>query len=447
MFKGQMLSVLLLSCLCQLSVAKTWVIESQHEVENVFKNVQDFDSITVKQGHYLGPWHITQSITINAEKSAVLDGQGLGHALQISANNVEVNGLSIINWGDDIGELHSGVFVNKAAENVSLNALQLKGSAFGIWVDAAPNATIKNCKIEGDLSVRSQDRGNGIHLFNVQKALVEGNEVWHSRDGIYIDTSNHNQLISNYLHDLRYGVHYMYSHHNQLLKNITERTRTGYALMQSHHLDVQNNASINDFNYGILMNYITYSTISHNNISHVRQGRNPNTNMAVGETIAGADGKAIFIYNSMFNTLSFNRFSQSDLAVHLTGGSTNNKIYSNAFVGNRNQVKYVSNRPQEWSFEGQGNYWSDYLGWDLDDDGLGDSQYAPNNAIDKLLWKYPSARLLFNSPGVLLLRWVEGQFPVFKNPGITDSFPMMAQPINFENNVCRSIKKVAIHGS
>ena len=116
MFKGQMLSVLLLSCLCQLSVAKTWVIESQHEVENVFKNVQDFDSITVKQGHYLGPWHITQSIIINAEKSAVLDGQGLGHALQISANNVEVNGLSIINWGDDIGELHSGVFVNKAAE-------------------------------------------------------------------------------------------------------------------------------------------------------------------------------------------------------------------------------------------------------------------------------------------------------------------------------------------
>ncbi len=447
MFKGHLLSVLLLMMFCQTGLAKAWLIESQEDVSAVFRSAQNLDSITIKQGHYHGPWHITKTLTLNAEPGAVLDGKGLSHALQISADNVEINNLSIVNWGDDIGQLHSGVFVHKTAKNVSLNALSLKGAAFGIWVDASPNITIKNCKIEGDLSIRSQDRGNGIHLFNVSHALVEKNEVWHSRDGIYIDTSNNNQLISNYLHDLRYGVHYMYSHHNQLSKNITERTRTGYALMQSHHLDVQNNSSINDFNYGILMNYITYSDISHNQVSHVRQGRNPNTNMAVGDTIAGADGKAVFVYNSVFNTLSFNQFSTSDLAIHLTGGSTDNKIFANAFVGNRNQVKYVSNRAQEWSFEGQGNYWSDYLGWDVNDDGLGDSQYAPNNAIDQLLWKYPSARLLFNSPGILLLRWVENQFPVFKKPGITDSFPMMAQPINLKNNVCRSVKKVAIHGS
>ena len=447
MFKGGFFSVILLMVFCQNSMAKTWHIESQQDVSAVFENAQDFDSIVIKQGRYNGPWHIKKTLTLDAEPGAILDGQGLGHTLQISAEFTEINGLTIVNWGDDIGQLHSGVFVDKQANNVSLNALMLKGKSFGIWVDASSHITIKNCKIEGDLSVRSQDRGNGIHLFNVSHALVEANEVWHSRDGIYIDTSNNNQLISNYLHDLRYGVHYMYSNHNQLHKNITERTRTGYALMQSHHLDVQNNTSINDFNYGLLMNYITYSTISHNKVSRVRQGRNPNTNMAVGNTIAGADGKAVFVYNSMFNTLSYNEFSTSDLAIHLTGGSTDNKIYGNAFVGNRNQVKYVSNRQQEWSFEGKGNYWSDYLGWDINNDGLGDSQYAPNKAIDQLLWKYPSARLLFNSPGILLLRWVEGQFPVFKKPGITDSFPMMAQPINFKNNICHSVKKVHSHGS
>lgn len=445
MFRGLM--YFLLPCLMASPVvAKSWVIDSQQTAQEILQNVQDGDHVEVKAGTYTGAWDIDKSISIKAQSGAILDANKHSKAITISADRVYISGLTIKNWGDDIGELDSGVFIEKSASNVVLDTLNLTGSAFGIWVDAADKATIKNCKIEGDLDVRSQDRGNGIHLFNVKNALIEGNEVWHTRDGIYIDTSNNNQLISNYLHDLRYGVHYMYSHDNELHRNITERTRTGYALMQSKRLDVQHNQSINDFNYGILMNYITDSRLKFNKVSMVRQGRNPNTNMAVGETIAGADGKALFIYNSVYNEITENELSQNDLAIHLTGGSTDNKIYNNAFLGNRNQVKYVSNRKQEWSFEGQGNYWSDYLGWDVDKDGLGDSQYIPNNGLDKLLWKFPNARMLFNSPGVLLLRWVEAQFPIFKAPGITDSFPQMHKPISM-SNICRSYNRGASRGS
>jgi len=193
--------------------------------------------------------------------------------------------------------------------------------------------------------------------------------------------------------------------------------------MQSHHLDVQYNVSTHDLNYGVLMNFITYSKIKNNRIMNVRQGRN-----AAGDLIAGAEGKALFIYNSVFNDIENNQLKGSDLAIHVTAGSENNKIHGNAFVGNRNQVKYVSNRKQEWSVEGKGNYWSDYLGWDMDNDGLGDTQYTPNDGIDKLLWKFPNARVLFNSPGIILMRWVEEQFPVLKKPGITDSFPLIADP-------------------
>ena len=445
MFRGLM--YLLLSCVIASPVyAKNWVIDTQQAAESIWQELKDGDQVEVKPGTYLGAWTIDKSVSVVAQSGAILDAQGMSKAISISAKNVSISGLTIKNWGAEIGQLDSGVFVEKTASGVVLDALNLTGSAFSIWVDAADKATIKNCKIEGDLTVRSQDRGNGIHLFNVQNALIEGNEVWHTRDGIYIDTSNNNELISNYLHDLRYGVHYMYSNNNKLHRNITERTRTGYALMQSHHLDVQHNQSINDFNYGILMNYITDSTLRFNKVSMVRQGRNPNTNMAVGETIAGADGKALFIYNSVLNEISDNELSQSDLAIHLTGGSTDNKIYNNAFLGNRNQVKYVSNRKQEWSFDGQGNYWSDYLGWDVNKDGLGDSQYVPNNGLDKLLWKFPNARMLFNSPGVLLLRWVEAQFPIFKNLGITDSFPRMSKPISM-NNICRSHNRGRHYGS
>ena len=148
----------------------------------------------------------------------------------------------------------------------------------------------------------------------------------------------------------------------------------------------------------------------------------------MSSAVPGAEGKAIFIYNSLFNQITGNLFSSSDLGIHLTAGSEDNRFSGNAFISNKEQVKYVSNRLQDWSHEGRGNYWSDYLGWDLDNDGIGDTHYHPNDGIDMLLWKYPSARVLMNSPAVETLRWVQRQFPVFRPPGVSDSRPLMNSP-------------------
>lgn len=41
---------------------------------------------------------------------------------------------------------------------------------------------------------------------------------------------------------------------------------------------------------------------------------------------------------------------------------------------------------------------------------------------------YPQVRLLMNSPGIELLRWVQRAFPVLKSPGVQDSFPLMQLP-------------------
>ena len=75
--------------------------------------------------------------------------------------------------------------------------------------------------------------------------------------------------------------------------------------------------------------------------------------------------------------------------------------------------------------DGRGNYWSDYLGWDRNDDGVGDVAYEPNDNVDRLLWLYPQVRLLMNSPSIELLRWVQRAFPVIKSPGVQDSYPLM----------------------
>jgi nitrous oxidase accessory protein len=364
---------------------------------------------------------IARPLILKGEKGAVIDAGGQGHGLYLDAPGIRVSDLDVRNWGRDLGALDAGVFISERAHGTAVVRLRLQGPGFGIWADRASGLQLLDNDIRGDQTLRSQDRGNGIHLFNVSDSEVARNRIRHTRDGIYIDYSNHNRLIDNRLSELRYGIHYMYSNHNEVSGNHSRRTRTGYALMQSRQLTVVDNISEQDENYGILMNYITYSRISGNRVSGVKANSrllNPR----------GAEGKALFAYHAVGNEISGNWLGHSDLGLHMTAGSEQNSIFDNALVGNRTQVRYVSNRPQEWSRDGRGNFWSDYQGWDLNQDGLGDIAHEPNDGMDRVLWQYPAARWLMNAPVVSLLRWIQQQFPVFKGPGVRDSFPLMALP-------------------
>ncbi|SFM68913.1 nitrous oxide reductase family maturation protein NosD [Marinobacter zhejiangensis] len=361
-------------------------------------------------------------VTVECAPDTVIDAGGEGHAVVISAPEVTLRGCDIRHWGRDLNTLDAGIFVAREAQGVIVENNRLSGPGFGVWLDAAADATVRHNVIQGDTTLRSQDRGNGIHLFNTQGAHIDGNQIHQTRDAIYIETANNNRITNNVMSDLRYGIHYMYSHSNHLEGNITRNTRTGYALMQSKRLTVINNRSEGDRNYGILMNFITQSEIRDNVIDGVTQGQ------TAGVTIDGAEGKAVFIYNSLYNIFTGNVFSNSDIGIHLTAGSEDNRVFGNAFVRNQRQVKYVATRPQEWSDEGRGNFWSDYLGWDRNQDGFGDVPYEPNDQVDRLLWTYPEARILMNSPAVDTLRWVQRAFPVVKASGVTDHFPYMRRP-------------------
>ncbi|WP_236173673.1 nitrous oxide reductase family maturation protein NosD [Pseudomonas pseudonitroreducens] len=383
----------------------------------------DGDIRTLPAGTYHGSFAIDHPLHLRCEPGALIDGQGTGSTLHVRVPGVTIENCTLRNWGHDLTAMDAAIFVDQAARGTVVRGNDLQGAGFGIWLDAVADVQILDNRIQGDPGVRSQDRGNGIHLYAVKNALVRGNQVRQARDGVYIDTSNDSTIEANLFEDLRYGVHYMFTHNSRVIGNTTRHTRTGYALMQSRKLTVVDNRSVDDQNYGILMNYITYSTLTGNRVEAVRSGDGGGDAM-----IAGAEGKALFIYNSLFNRIEDNRFESSALGIHLTAGSEDNRIAGNAFIGNRQQVKYVAGRTQEWSADGRGNYWSDYLGWDRNADGIGDVAYEPNDKVDQLMWMYPQVQLLMTSPAIELLRWVQRAFPVTRPPGVRDSFPLMRAP-------------------
>ena len=380
----------------------------------------DGDAVKLAPGRYLGNFVINRQITLSSlepENAATLDAQGQGNALVLMQSDIVVENLTIVNWGHDLTAQDTGIYADTNASNITIQGNRLKGDGFGIWLQKGKNIKVLNNVVEGNTALRSADRGNGIQLSIVQQVEVKNNEVFHTRDGIYIISSQDNVLENNTMHDLRYGIHYMYSHSNKVLNNTAYNTRAGYALMSSRNLLVDGNRSLDSEDYGFLMNFITSSTISNNHIENV--WTKPENK------VLGRDGKGLFVYNSAYNNIVNNRIDTAEIGIHLTAGSENTKVYGNSFINNPVQVKYVSNKKQEWSFEGKGNYWSNYLGWDMNGDNIGDVIFEPNDGIDQLIWQYPEMKMIMDSPVVLILRWIQKEFPVLKPPGVKDSFPLM----------------------
>ena len=128
-----------------------------------------------------------------------------------------------------------------------------------------------------------------------------------------------------------------------------------------------------------------------------------------------------FFYNSVFNNLISNLIMNNHLGLHSWGGSEDNTVKGNSFISNKVQVKFIAGRDQQWD----NNYWSDYMGWDMTGDGVGDMPYESNTVVDHILWRYPAAKLLYASASFQLLWMLEKQFPILKVPKVFDSKPSM----------------------
>ena len=367
------------------------------------------DTLILGAGIYRGSINIDRSLTITGSKESIIDGEGTGHVIVISAANVVVKGLSIQHSGNDLNTEDSAVFVTNKGDNALIEGNYLENNLIGIYLKGPKSAVVDNNTIIGSRFHRVNDRGNGVYLWNTPGSIVKNNDIRYGRDGIFVNISHHNIFSGNRLSDLRFAIHYMYTNNSEISNNISINNNVGYALMFSHHIVAKNNQSIGDQERGLFFNFTNYSTIE-------------------GNSVRGGTEKCVFIYNANFNSFNNNVFEDCNIGIHFTAGSEKNKIYENSFVNNRTQVKYVGTRHIEWSNQGKGNFWSDNAAFDIDNDGIADQPYSPNDLVDQIVWRHPMAKLLLNSPSVQVLKWAQSEFPGLHPGGVTDSLPLMMEP-------------------
>jgi len=406
-----------LGFLCILSVFAGGLRAAEYRVEpgintldTAIKKAAAGDVLQLQPGVYRGSVNIDRTITLSGSVDSVIDAEGTGRVVTISAPDVVIRGVTVRGSGTRLDIEDSGIFVQPEGDRVLLEANRLQGNLIGIYLKGPEDAIVRDNFIVGSRNPHKNDRGNGIHLWNSPGSVVEGNRLEFGRDGVFVMASQRNIFRNNRFSDMRYAIHYMYTHDSEVSDNVSTRNDSAYALMFSDRLKVTGNVSISDRERGIFLNAANKSDI-HDNI------------------VYGGVHKCVFMYNANMNTFTENFFEGCEVGIHFTAGSENNKISGNTFIDNRTQVKYVGTRHIEWSFEGRGNYWSDHPAFDLDGDGIADWPYRPNDMVDQLIWKHPLAKLLINTPAMQVLRWSQSEFPALFPGGVTDSAPLMQAPV------------------
>lgn len=371
---------------------------------------QPGDVLLLAPGRHHGPVLLEFPLTLDGGGEAIVEGGGGGSVITVIGQDVTVRGLEIRGSGSRHEEIDAGVKLEREARRAVVEDNRILGNLHGVHVRGARDSLVRANEIVGRTDHRMNDRGNGVYVWNAPGTVIEGNDIRFGRDGIFVNASNDGVFRGNVFRDLRFAVHYMYANNSEVSGNVSIGNHLGFALMFSNRIIVHDNLSLKDRAHGLMLNYANNADVRGNLVR------------------GGMHEKCTFIYNAHKNTIENNRFEGCEIGIHFTAGSERNALSGNAFVGNRNQVKYVGTRHIEWSHEGRGNYWSDHAVFDLDGDGIADSPFRPNDLMDHILWSQPAAKLLLGSPAVQLVRWSQAAFPAILPGGVVDSHPLIRAP-------------------
>lgn len=391
-------------CLAGPAIAAEWIVHPGASVAAAISTAAAGDTVTIRRGLYAEHLILDKPLTLRGIGRPTLSGEGVGDVIRVKSADVTIEGLIVRDSGADLTAQNAGIYAEPGSDRLAVRNNVLAYNLFGLWIEKLKNPEVTGNLITGKRDLDSAQRGNGIQLYNTEGARIVGNTISFARDGIYVDLSNHAIFRGNKMHHLRYGTHYMNSNDNLWEDNESYRNRGGLALMEVRRQIVRNNRAWGNSDHGIMLRTIQDSLIENN--------------------VVAGNNRGFFIYDAEYNVIRGNLVIANATGAHVWAGSIHNEVDANDFIQNRDQVRYVAARDEVWGIR-QGNYWSNYAGWDADGDGSGDVPYEANDIVDRLTWKHPLVKLLLNSPAVQSLRLIARQFPLLRGPSIVDPHPRM----------------------
>jgi nitrous oxidase accessory protein len=363
------------------------------------------DQILIRQGTYREHnIEVNKSLHFLGEKGAIIDGENAGTVISFRSSNFSLRGLTIMNVGQSYTKDFAGILIH-GSDNFVLEDNVLENVFFGILVEKSKNGKIHNNKVISK-ALNEASSGNGIHLWHCSDMTISSNVVRGVRDGIYFEFVTNSKIFENKSHDnLRYGLHFMFSNHNAYYDNVFRENGAGVAIMFSKFVEMHRNKFLLNWgsaSYGLLLKEIYDAEIEDNLFEQ-------NT---IGISV---DGSTRINYRN-------NDFLRNGWAVKIIGACYDNVFSQNNFLNNALDLSYNS-KINSNSFDR--NYWSEYAGYDLDRDGIGDVPYRPVKLFSYIVHNTPETIILLRSLFVDIINFSEKVSPVFTPDNLLDNNPLM----------------------
>jgi len=392
----------------QFASADTITVCGTCDVKSIKEGIAlaaDFDTLLIKKGTYK-EYNILvdKPLTIIGENYPVIDGEKKGEIIRIVSDNVTLDGLLLRNVGVSYTTDYAAIRVVKS-ENFVIQNIVLENLFFGIYLEKSNNGKVYRNKITGDAR-DEYNSGNGIQLWYCKNIVVDDNIVSGTRDGIYLEFSDYitinNNLSSN---NLRYGLHFMFSNNDVYSNNTFENNGAGVAVMFSKYIKMTNNIFRQNWGtaaYGMLLKEIGDAEIIGNTFEENTTG-------------IKIEGSNRIVYKN-------NNFIHNGWAVKVLGACYANTFENNNFLYNSFDISYNSKLNDNKIV---GNYWSDYTGYDLDRDGIGDVPYRPVKLFSYIVNRTPETIILLRSLFMDIIDFSEKVSPIFTPDNLLDERPLM----------------------
>ncbi len=272
------------------------------------------------------------------------------------------NGLLAENFTN---EGQPGQIILFNCSNSQITNIDINNSSNGMIIHYCSNVTISGNNLANNTIM-------GIDLRYSENSTIFNNEFESNKNaGLFMRTSHNNNLTENRFSKGSRGIYMGNCNNNLIQKNFltnqivlinSESAGSGIDLYNSYFNLLIENTACNNIKNGITLGHFDHD------------GYGSNNNSIIGNNLSSNGQNGIYIEGNNNNITGNNLIYGNDAGIKVISSSMNNYIYNNTFLNNNLNAR-DDGIDNYWDYNQIGNYWDDYTGFDIDDDGIGEDPY------------------------------------------------------------------------
>lgn len=370
--------------------------------------------IGVRGSGYRGGLVIRRPVVLRGDGSAVIDGEGSGSVIRVESDDVSIENLSVRHSGHRQTTEDAGIHAKGA--RIRVVDVHVQDSLFGISFGPCARCLIDHAHVEGLSGVDAELRGDGIKLWESNDSVVKRSVVEDARD-VVVWYSRRVTLSENTVRRCRYGTHFMYAHDSRIENSRLQGNVVGIFSMYSSRLHVERNVlalARGAAGMGIGFKESDGVDLKDNwivgNTTGIYLDRTPHT-ASVPVTFTG------------------NMIALNEVALGFLGSEAGLSFQRNDFHDNTALVDFdAEGEPLQARFAH--NHWTEYAGYDLNADSVGDVPFELAQLSRELGDATPSLKLFQGTVAFGLIDAIAHVVPVLSSRVLlSDPTPDVSSPL------------------